>query len=121
MMRVGVGYPRACLLVSNGGITYPTSRAWLAEGRANPDGPLGAFARDVDAVKADMSAKLERTLFKAADDGDVKVSQWLLERREPEEYSTRTRVDVATPPTEDDAPKRLTTEQLEAMLEEQET
>lgn len=119
MMRMGVGYPRACLL-AQGGVSYHTSRAWLAEGLANPDGPLGAFARDVTRVKADKSAKLERVLMDAAEGGDTKVSQWLLERREPEEYSTRTRVDVAVPAPEDERPKAMSTADLEAMLEEQE-
>jgi hypothetical protein len=115
-MRLGIGYPRACLLA---GLTYQTGRTWRDAGMADPDSPLGALVRDVAAVEADRLGKLERVVWDAATDGDVKAAQWLLERRVPGEYSTRAQVDVTHhPPPTDHGTATLSTEQLEALLEE---
>ena len=50
--------------------------------------------------------------------GDVKASQWLLERRAPAEYSTKSTVDVVSHSQEPAIPATITTAQLEAELEE---
>ena len=116
-MKLNIGYPRACILA---GLTYPTARAWLEEGRANPDGPLGRLAQEVDRIIADKTGTLERVVWDAATEGDVKAAQWLLERRVPGEYSTRNVVQVETPSQQPAIPATITTEQLEAQLEEYE-
>ena len=51
-------------------------------------------------------------------DGDVKASQWLLERRVPGEYGTKSTVDVVTHSQEPAIPATISTAQLEAELEE---
>ena len=114
-MKLGIGYPRACLLA---GLTYQTARTWRDAGIADPDGPLGALMRDAAAVDADLTGKLERKVMDAALKDDVKAAQWLLERRAPGEYSTRTTVQVDTPSQSPAIPATITTEQLEAELEE---
>ena len=114
-MRLGVGYPRACLLA---GLTYQTARVWRDAGMEDPDSPLGALIRDAAAVEADRLGKLERVVWDAALDGDVKASQWLLERRVPGEYGTKSTVDVVTHSQEPTIPATVSTAQLEAELEE---
>ena len=114
-MKLNIGYPRACILA---GLTYPTARAWLEEGRANPDGPLGRLAQEVDRIIADKTGTLERVVWDAATEGDVKAAQWLLERRVPGEYGTKSTVDVVTHSPEPAIPDSISTAQLEAELEE---
>lgn len=114
-MKLNIGYPRACILA---GLTYPTARAWLEEGRANPDGPLGRLAQEVDRIIADKTGTLERVVWDAATEGDVKAAQWLLERRVPGEYGTKSTVDVVTHSPEPAIPASISTAQLEAELEE---
>ena len=114
-MKLNIGYPRACILA---GLTYPTARAWLEEGRANPDGPLGRLAQEVDRIIADKTGTLERVVWDAATEGDVKAAQWLLERRVPGEYGTKSTVDVVTHSQEPSIPASISTAQLEAELEE---
>ncbi len=115
-MKLGIGYPRACLLA---GLTYQTGRTWRDAGLEDPESPLGALMRDVAAVEADRIGKIERVVWDAATAGDVKAAQWLLERRAPNEYSTRQQLDV-THHREPEyvIPATVTTEQLEAELEE---
>ena len=114
-MKLGIGYPRACLLA---GLTYQTARTWRDAGIADPDGPLGALIRDAAAVDADLTGKLERKVMDAALKDDVKAAQWLLERRAPGEYSTKSTVDVVTHSQEPAIPATISTAQLEAELEE---
>ena len=114
-MRLGVGYPRACLLA---GLTYQTARVWRDAGMEDPDSPLGALVRDAAAVEADRLGKLERVVLDAALGGDVKACQWLLERRVPGEYGTKSTVDVVTHSQEPAIPASISTAQLEAELEE---
>jgi hypothetical protein len=115
-MRTGIGYPRAVLLA---GLTYQTARTWRDAGMAEPDGPLGALVRDAAAVEADLTGQLERKVLDAALKGDdTKAAQWLLERRAPAEYSTRSTVDVVTHSPELTIPASISTAQLEAELEE---
>ncbi len=114
-MKMDVGYPRACLLA---GLTYQTARTWRDAGIADPDGPLGALIRDAAAVDADLTGKLERKVMDAALKDDVKAAQWLLERRAPGEYSTKSTVDVVTHSQEPAIPATISTAQLEAELEE---
>ena len=84
----------------------------------DPDSPLGALVRDAAAVEADRLGKLERVVWDAATDGDVKAAQWLLERRVPGEYGTKSTVDVVTHSQEPAIPATISTAQLEAELEE---
>ena len=114
-MKLGVAYPRACLLA---GLTYPTARAWRDAGTAEPDSPLGALMREAAMVEAKRIGDVERVVWDAALDGDVKASQWLLERRAPAEYSTKSTVDVVSHSQEPAIPATITTAQLEAELEE---
>ena len=114
-MRLGVGYPRACLLA---GLTYQTARVWRDAGMEDPDSPLGALVRDAAVVEADRLGKLERVVLDAALGGDVKACQWLLERRVPGEYGTKSTVDVVTHSQEPAIPATISTAQLEAELEE---
>lgn len=117
-MRLGVGYPRACLLA---GLTYQTARTWRDAGMEDPESPLGALVRDAAAVEADLTGQLERKVLDAALKGDdTKAAQWLLERRAPAEYSTRSTVDVVSHSPPAAIPANITTEQLEAELEEYE-
>ena len=114
-MRLGIGYPRACLLA---GLTYQTARTWRDAGMEDPDSPLGALVRDAAAVEADRLGKLERVVLDAALGGDVKACQWILERRVPGEYGTKSTVDVVTHSQEPAIPATISTAQLEAELEE---
>ena len=70
-MRLGVGYPRACLLA---GLTYQTARTWRDAGMDDPESPLGALVRDAVAVEADWLGKLECVVWDVVLDGDVKAS-----------------------------------------------
>lgn len=90
-MRAGAGCKRACSLV---GVHYDTVRRWRREGEREPDGRYGSFAADANRIEAGFIAKAERTVYKAVDDGDVKTSQWLLERRAADEYGRRDEVRV---------------------------
>lgn len=116
-MKLGVGYPRACLLA---GLTYQTARTWRDAGMEDPESPLGALVREAAAVEADMIGKVERKVWDAALKDDVKAAQWLLERRVPHEYGTRSTVQVEAPSQPAAIPASITTEQLEAELEEYE-
>lgn len=114
-MKLGIAYPRACLLA---GLTYPTARAWRDAGMSEPDSPLGALVRDCAAVEADRIGRVERVVWDAALDGDVKASQWLLERRASAEYGSKSTVDVVNHSPEPAIPATISTAQLEAELEE---
>ena len=114
-MRTGIGYPRACLLA---GLTYQTARTWRDAGMDDPESPLGALVRDAAVVEADRLGKLERVVLDAALGGDVKACQWILERRVPGEYGTKSTVDVVTHSQEPAIPATISTAQLEAELEE---
>ena len=114
-MKLGIGYPRACLLA---GLTYQTARTWRDAGMEDPGSPLGALIRDAAAGEADRLGKLERVVWDAATEGDVKAAQWLLERRVPGEYGTKSTVDVVTHSPEPAIPASISTAQLEAELEE---
>ena len=114
-MKLGIGYPRACLLA---GLTYQTARTWRDAGMEDPDSQLGALVRDAAAVEADRLGKLERVVLDAALGGDVKACQWILERRVPGEYGTKSTVDVVTHSQEPAIPATISTAQLEAELEE---
>lgn len=116
-MKLGVGYPRACLLA---GLTYQTARTWRDAGMEDPESPLGALVREAAAVEADMIGKVERKVWDAALKDDVKAAQWLLERRVPHEYGARSTVQVEAPSQPAAIPASITTEQLEAELEEYE-
>lgn len=69
-------------------------------------------------VEAKRIGDVERVVWDAALDGDVKASQWLLERRAPAEYSTKSTVDVVSHSPELAIPASISTAQLEAELEE---
>lgn len=69
-------------------------------------------------VEAKRIGDVERVVWDAALDGDVKASQWLLERRAPAEYSTKSTVDVVSHSPELAILATITTAQLEAELEE---
>jgi len=109
-LRAGAGIGRAFTLA---GISEPTGRSWVAEGRRDPDGPLGQFAADFERVLADRLVRLEKVVWGAAlDDGDVKAAQWLLERMSPAEYSSRQQTDIVV---EQRAPRTLETESIEQL------
>ncbi len=90
-MRAGAGCKRACSLA---GIHYDTVRRWRREGEREHDGRYGEFAAQANKIEAGFIAKAERTVYKAVDDGDVKTSQWLLERRAADEYGRRDEVRI---------------------------
>lgn len=115
-MRLGIGYPRACLLA---GLTYQTARTWRDAGLAEPDSPLGALVRDAAAVEADRLGKVERVVWDAALEGDTKAAQWLLERRVPHEYGSKGSVEVTHhAPAEYVIPATISSAELERLLEE---
>lgn len=70
-------------------------RRWLARGRKQPRSVYGAFRDAV--VRAERAAEVSMAarVLACANAGDAKAAQWYLERRRPERWGRRDRIDHA--------------------------
>lgn len=96
------------------GIGHATLYRWLAEGRSNPDGPFGKFAKAVEEADAAFEVEALKAIREAAAGGttisrttkpdgtviekfsrpDWTAAAWLLERKWPSRYGARGRVEI---------------------------
>lgn len=76
------------------GITEVTFYNWLKRGEAESKGRFYEFAEHVKACKAKAVQLHLKLITKAATDGSWQASAWILERRHPEEFGRREKVDV---------------------------
>jgi hypothetical protein len=81
------------------GIPPELLQKWLEKGGSpdSLDAEFAAFAAAVSTANVDIEAELVKTVAAAAKDGDVKAAQWLLERRNPENW-VRQSVSRVMPP-----------------------
>jgi hypothetical protein len=78
-----------------GGITRDTFYRWLGAGRKDDaEGLLREFADAIDDALAGWEVTANTLIAKAAQDGVWQAAAWSLERRKPDEYGRRMRLDA---------------------------
>lgn len=90
-LRVGATYEHAALVA---GITYRTFRLWMQEGERTTHGRFFHFFQAVKRAEAEAAVKWLARIEQAADDGVWQAAAWKLERRYPEQWGRRDKVDV---------------------------
>jgi hypothetical protein len=109
---VGMGMPFARSAMA-AGVSYTAFKEWVARGKAGEE-PYASFAAALKEAKADGEAMLLGRIVKAAGDDQWQAAAWILERRHPESYGRRDRVEVTGKkggPVQVDA-RKLSDEQL---------
>lgn len=76
------------------GITEVTFYNWLKRGEAESKGQFYEFAEHVKACKAKAVQLHLKLITKAATDGSWQASAWILERRYPEEFGRKDRLEL---------------------------
>ena len=76
------------------GITEVTFYNWLKRGEAESKGQFFEFAEHIKACKAKAVQLHLKLITKAATDGSWQASAWILERRYPEEFGRREKIDM---------------------------
>lgn len=76
------------------GITEVTFYNWLKRGEAESKGQFFEFAEHVKACKAKAVQLHLKLITKAATDGSWQASAWILERRYPEEFGRKDRLEL---------------------------
>jgi transposase len=74
------------------GVHRDTLRIWLIKGAERPNTPYGEFARDAEKAMAESELR-DLTLIGTAAQTQWTAAAWRLERRFPERYALRTKVD----------------------------
>lgn len=77
-----------------GGIDYSTFQRWILAGEADASGPYREFCAAVKKAQEAFEADQVQVIAKAGKDGSWQASAWLLERRYPDRYGRRDRLDV---------------------------
>ena len=90
-LRLGMSIRAACQHV---GIDDSTYRKWMMRG-ADGEEPFVTFRTEATRAKADGIRALVATVRKAAQD-DWRAAAWILERREPDDWSRRTEITGAS-------------------------
>lgn len=76
------------------GVSYRTFKEWMAEGKANPQGPTGAFRLAV--IESEKRAEIELVkLIKQAGVKDAKHAEWLLSHRHAERWAEKKNVKLS--------------------------
>ena len=76
------------------GITEVTFYNWLKRGETESKGQFYEFAEHVKACKAKAVQLHLKLITKAATEGTWQASAWILERRYPEEFGRREKVEL---------------------------
>jgi transposase len=95
------------------GITEQTFYNWLKKGETETKGQFYEFAEHVKACKAKAVQLHLKLITKAATEGTWQASAWILERRFPEEFGRREKIDMKAEVT-DKSEVPLTPEVVEA-------
>jgi hypothetical protein len=102
------------------GIGNSTFKDWMRKGRAAPRGGYHDFVLAVEKALADSEVR-DMALIGRAGETQWQAAAWRLERRYPDRFGRRTRVDHATqdgkpfPVSHSIDPSKLTDDQLEAL------
>lgn len=77
------------------GIHYNTLSNWL-HGRTGTDGEgkVEGLIEERDLLKTKPSYKARTNVVGAIDEGDIETSKWYLERKNPDEFSTKNRQEI---------------------------
>lgn len=76
------------------GITEVTFYNWLKRGENESKGKFFEFAEHIKACKAKAVQLHLKLITKAATDGSWQASAWILERRHPEEFGRKDRLEL---------------------------
>jgi hypothetical protein len=89
-ITLGVPYKHACV---GAGIKYSTFRRWMVEGEAANSGEKREFYDSIKNAEAQGMRNNLAIITKAAREGSWQGSAWILERRYPEEFGRKERID----------------------------
>lgn len=90
-IELGMPYKLACQAA---GINYDTFNEWMKKGAEGSNKKFIEFSDQVRASEAECAKRNLDNLRKAADNGSVASSMWLLERRYPDEFGKRDKIDM---------------------------
>lgn len=76
------------------GISEVTFYNWLKKGKTESKGKFFEFAEHVNACKAKAIQLHLKLITKAASEGSWQASAWILERRHPEEFGRKDRLEL---------------------------
>jgi hypothetical protein len=76
------------------GITEPTFYNWLKRGESETKGQFFEFSEHVKECQAKAVQLHLKLITKAATEGSWQASAWILERRHPEEFGRREKVEM---------------------------
>jgi hypothetical protein len=89
-IRLGAIYEHAC---NYAGVTYSSFRNWMIKGEAAKSGKFLDFFEAIKKAEGTASSKWLGMIEEAAEDGNWQAAAWKLERRYPDAYGKRMRVD----------------------------
>lgn len=76
------------------GVSPKTFRDWMAQGKEDPDGPMGEFRRAV--IESEKSAEIALVkLIKEAGEKDAKHAEWLLSHRHADRWAEKKSVKLS--------------------------
>lgn len=96
-LRIGIPIETAC---KRAGIAEATFYQWMRKGRENVDSIYVEFVKDVEHAEAEAmvvaanNVRLEMEREKDGLRGDVKTSQWYLERRDSKNWGKKSQIQV---------------------------
>lgn len=90
-LSVGATHEHAAL---SAGVSYRTFRRWMARGETATRGQFWQFCQAVKNAEANAAVRWLALIEKAANEGTWQAAAWKLERRYPELWGRRDRVQV---------------------------
>jgi len=90
-ISVGNTFERSCILAN---IAEKTFYIWKSKGRESKNGKYVQFLQAVKKAEEEFKRHHIANIAKASDKGIWQASAWLLERKYPEEFGRREKIDV---------------------------
>jgi predicted transcriptional regulator len=90
-IRLGMSYEKAAIFA---GITYQTFKTWMDKGKVANKGQYREFYDELKKADAEGEAACIQKIQKAAQDGTWQAAAWILERRHPEDWGRKDKVDT---------------------------
>lgn len=76
------------------GIHYNTLCGWLHGRDGNGTGKIEGLLEEKELLKSKPSYKARTNIVGAIDEGDIETSKWYLERKNPDEFSTKSKQEI---------------------------
>lgn len=90
-LRVGATYEHAALVA---GVSYDSFRRWMLQGERDSHGRFCEFCQAIKRAEAEAAVRWLARIEQAANDGAWQAAAWKLERRYPEQWGRRDRMEV---------------------------